>query len=104
MAYVPRFLELWTTGDFNETWTEGVDRSQEFLAQTYLVKKDGDDYAHAYIAEVCRYTASDVIQCGVLGEGDAPALEYVANGFSVTFGLRTTGGAARSGIVIWRLT
>ncbi|HZO89615.1 MAG TPA: hypothetical protein VFB38_14905 [Chthonomonadaceae bacterium] len=93
---------MWTTGDYNETFTLALDPNRSYLVQTYLVKTDGDDYAHTYIAEVCQQNGDEIL-CGVSVEPDALSVEVISNAISVTVGLRTTGGAHRAEGTIFAL-
>ncbi|HZT43328.1 MAG TPA: hypothetical protein VFA07_14250 [Chthonomonadaceae bacterium] len=93
---------MWTTGDFDETLTIALDPSRTYLVQTYLVKTDGSDYAHTYIAEVCNQDG-DQILCGVRDEGDSDSVEIISQAVSVTVGLRTKGGAHRAEGVVFAL-
>jgi hypothetical protein len=98
-------VEFWVDNEgFDETFTVGLDNTATYLVETYLTKKDGGDYAHAYIAEVCT-GGGDQILCGVNDEGadTTPSLQILSGAVSVTIGLRTTGGTHRSTAVIYSL-
>lgn len=92
-------FEIWTWGSFDETLT--LTTSDPSMVETYLTKKDGGDYAHAYISEICTEDGDEVL-CGINDEGDAPSVAFTGHG-SVTVGLRTTGGNHRSAGVVYSL-
>jgi hypothetical protein len=96
-------FEIWTSGDFDETITLALDHNNQHLVETYLTKKDGGDYAHAYISESCTQDGDQVL-CGIHDEGDAPSVEFLGPGaINVTVGLRTHGGNHRSAGAIFSL-
>ena len=96
-------FELWTNGDFDETLDLDIDPNSTSMVETYLTKKDGEDYSHAYIAESCSQSGDEVL-CGVHDEGDAPSIEFLSQGtIRVTVGLRTTGGSHRSAGAVFSL-
>jgi hypothetical protein len=45
------WMENW--GGIDNSVEMGLDPNHSYLVEVYLVKKDGGDYAHAYIAQVC---------------------------------------------------
>lgn len=99
------WVEMWVDNEgFDETYTVALDSTATYLVQTYLTKKDGGDYAHAYIAEVCS-DGGDEILCGLNDEGSdsTPSIQVLTGAVSVTVGLRTTGGTHRSATAIYRL-
>jgi hypothetical protein len=92
-----------TTGNITETVTMALDPTQSYLVEGYLTKKNGGDYAHVYIAEVCTQVSSDQIQCGLNDEGSAGIVTVLSSATSVTVGLNTTGGNHRAEGVVWQL-
>ncbi len=95
-------FEIWTNGDFDETITLALDPNKSHFVETYMTKKDGGDYAHAYIAEVCTQDGDQVL-CGINDEGSAPSVSFLSGAINVTLGLRTTGGSHRSAGVVFSL-
>jgi hypothetical protein len=94
---------LENTGDITGTQEMTLDPTQSYLVEGYLTKKNGGDYAHVYISEVCTQISSDQIGCGENDEGGAGIVAVLSNAVSVTVGLRTTGGNHRAEGVIWQL-
>ena len=99
------WVEMWVDNEgFDETYTVALDNTATYLVETYLTKKDGGDYAHAYIAEVCTGEGDEIL-CGLNDEGSdsTPSIQNLTGAVSVTVGLRTTGGTHRSAAAIYRL-
>ncbi len=94
---------LENTGDTTGTVEMALDPTRSYVVEGYLTKKDGGDYAHIYISEICTQPSSDQILCGVNDEGGAGITTAISGAISVTVGLRTTGGGARAEGVIWLL-
>lgn len=91
------------TGNITGTTTMALDPTQSYLVEGYLTKKDGGDYAHVYIAEVCTQVSPDQVDCGVNDEGGAGMVAVLSSATSVTVGLHTTGGNHRAEGVVWQL-
>jgi hypothetical protein len=91
------------TGNITGTVTMGLDPSQSYVVEGFLTKKNGGDYAHVYISEVCSQPSSDQILCGVSDEGSAGIVTVLSGAIRVTVGLHTSGGNHRAEGVIWML-
>src|SRR5262249_16921439 len=46
-------FEIWGSGNFTESVGLGINSNYRHFVETYLTKKSGDDYSHAYISMVC---------------------------------------------------
>ena len=94
---------LENTGSIGGTVTMALDPTQTYLVEGMLTKKNGGDYAHVYIAEVCTQVSSDQIQCGINDEGSSGVVAFLSSATNVTVGLQTGGGNHRAEGVIWQL-
>ncbi len=91
------------TGEITGTVTMALNPTQSYLVEGFLSKKNGGDYAHVYIAEVCTQVSADQIDCGLNDEGSAGIATVLSSSTSVTVGLRTTGGNHRAEGIVWQL-
>jgi len=97
---------MWTTGTYEVTVTIPLNWQRRYLVTGYLVQTDGDDYAHTYISQVCHYSGSDVISCGIRDIPDDTYLrivEVIQSASSVTIKLKTRGGRHRAEGVVYEL-
>ena len=94
---------LENTGNITGTVTMALDPTQLYVIEGFLTKKNGGDYAHVYISELCTQISSDQIGCGINDEGSAGIVSFLSQAVSVTVGLTTTGGNHRAEGVIWQL-
>jgi len=95
-------FEIWGSGNFTESVALSLNTSYRYFVETYLTKKNGDDYSHAYILQVCR--GSGPILCGVSPENPGHSTEFLPAGSSrVIVALKNTGGSAASAGVVYRL-
>lgn len=97
---------MWTTGTYEVSVGFALDWKKTYLITGYLTQTDGDDYAHVYIARVCRYTGGDVVLCGVRdipSDVDLGVTETLSSANSVTLKLRTKGGRHRVEGAIYEL-
>ena len=88
---------MWTTGSFSTSLTVNLNPNKTYLVTGGLVQTQGDNYAHAFISEVCT-GGGDVILCGIRdtsGDTDLNLYEFLSGAVNVTITLRTTGGRHR---------
>ena len=88
---------MWTTGSFSISHTFNLNPDRAYLVTGGLVLKQGSDYAHAFISEVCT-SSGDQVLCGLRGTSGDTNLnlyEFISRAISVTITLRTTGGRHR---------
>ena len=90
----------WAVWFWIETWgsfTESVainlgPNANGYLGEAYISLKDGGDYAHVYVSEVCT-GGGDVVLCGERDEPGGRSVVILPNNtLSVTYALHTTGG------------
>ena len=91
------------SGSFGNTVAMALDPTQTYMVEGFLTKKNGGDYAHVYIAEVCTQVSSDQIDCGINDEGSSGIVAVLSNATQVTIGLQTSGGNHRAEGIIWQL-
>jgi hypothetical protein len=94
---------LENTGNITGTLTMALDPTQTYLIEGFLTKKNGGDYAHVYISEICTQISSDQIGCGINDESSSGIVSFLSSAVSVTVGLTTTGGNHRAEGVIYQL-
>jgi hypothetical protein len=94
---------LENTGNITGTLTMALDPTQTYLIEGFLAKKNGGDYAHVYISEICTQISSDQIGCGINDEASSGIVSFLSSAVSVTVGLTTTGGNHRAEGVIYQL-
>lgn len=89
---------VWTfwienTGNITGTVTLNLGpNANGYLAEAYFSLKDGGDYAHVYIVQICT-GGGDQVLCGINDEPGARAVTFLPNNtISVTYALTTTGG------------
>jgi hypothetical protein len=92
-----------TTGNFTVTVTMALDPTQTYVIEGFLTKKNGGDYAHVYISELCTQISSDQIECGINDEPSSGIVSFLSSPVSVTVGLTTTGGNHRAEGAIYQL-
>ena len=88
---------MWTSGSISATLTINLDPRKTYLVTGGFVQTDGDDYAHAFISEMCT-GGGDVVLCGVRdtsGDTDLNLYEFVSGALNVTLTLRSNGGRHR---------
>jgi hypothetical protein len=90
------------SGNITGTTEIALDPSQNYLIEGYLTKKNGGDYAHVFIYEVCQQSGDQVL-CGVYDEGSTGIVDVLNNATSVTVGLTTGGGNHRAEGIVYQL-
>jgi hypothetical protein len=91
------------TGNITGTVTMALDPTQSYVIEGFFTKKNGGDYAHVYISELCTQISSDQIDCGIRDEPSSGIVSFLSSAVSVTVGLTTTGGNHRAEGVIYQL-
>jgi hypothetical protein len=91
------------SGSFGNTLTMALDPTHTYMVEGFLTKKNGGDYAHVYIAEVCTQVSPDQIDCGIRNEGSSGIVAVLSHATEVTIGLQTSGGNHRAEGIIWQL-
>ena len=94
---------LENTGNITGTVTMALDPTQNYVIEGFLTKKNGGDYAHVYISELCTQISSDQIGCGINDEPSSGIVSFLYSPTSVTVGLTTTGGNHRAEGAIYQL-
>jgi hypothetical protein len=94
---------LENNGNTNGTVTIALNPSQRYMVEGFITKKNGGDYVHIYIAEVCTQVSPDQINCGINNEGSSGIVVVLSRATRVTVGLRTTGGNHRAEGIVWQL-
>src|SRR5262245_16473345 len=91
------------TGTFTTTVTMTLNPTQSYVIEGFLTKKNGSDYGHVYISEVCTQISSDQIDCGINDEPSSGIASFLSSAVSVTVALTTTGGNHRAEGAIYQL-